>query len=190
MQTALIRFARALDFHDLADTTTPRQVFSRTAFLKQLRKDAVVIDHDDDRVVGRIVDLVVTEDMSNGAQPMLWHIARVEGDFPPWVRKGTGASFRHRPIHSMNYGAVESVQSAILDEITICSPSHEPVDPLAQVTFLRTLDAPLASATSSAGRAHHRPADDLENRLAREWAAAAPRGVIRRVNIGQVLSVR
>jgi hypothetical protein len=188
-QTALIRFARAFDSYDVAaDRETPRQVFDRDAFVKHPRSDTVVVDHDNNRVVAHVRDLGVVDDVVAGTV-MRWHVARVEGDLPGWVRSGTPASFGYKVIRRMAYGAVDCIRQAILDEITIVSSAMKPVDPLAAVMFVRSLDPPPKTRASAAGRdAHPAPvADDVEVRL---WQSAAPPGTIRRHAIGTVLRVR
>ena len=165
MQTALIQIARvatAETLQGVKDRTLNPEHYVRSDGLSLLRTTGVplIVDHDMTRQVG-VVEGLYALDTPDGR----WVCARATvTDAPSWLRKGTSCSYGLFPIHRRLRAGW--VASGFVKEVSILSSAHTPVEPLARIAVLkRILDAPLASATSSAGRAAHhgRPADDLED---------------------------
>lgn len=84
-------------------TPTAQRPFSATAARIALSAP-VIVDHDKERVVGRVLDLLTRYEDGEGT----WLVARCEIDdrAPSWIKKGTPASFGYVITH--NGGAATS----------------------------------------------------------------------------------
>lgn len=90
---------------------------------------------------------------------------------PPWLRKGTRASFGSYPVHR---GQLGWTTNSYLREVSVLSSAHEPVESRAHVALLERTAAP-------AKRADRAPAGE---------EVIYGGQMIRRPGIGQVLGVR
>ena len=165
---AVIKIARAYDPDALLGPVRGSGDMYAPGGLTFLRRESapVVIDHDPGKQVGEVHELVVWP-----FTDQRWVVARVRLDTPPgWIKQGTPASFGSRRLWSYELNGWRVISRALVDEVSIVSASHRPVEACAEVVLLR-----------------------------RSAAAAAPRtgdvvipanGLIRRPGIGQVLGVR
>lgn len=112
-------------------------------FFRREQDDALLIDHDDDRPIGRVHDLFELEDVDGW-----WWAVRVTVDEKPWwLGRGTRASWRVRPIHRAALGHSERVLKGWIDQVSVLSPGVEPAEPFAQVMSLRESDEPAARSS-------------------------------------------
>jgi hypothetical protein len=106
----------------------------------QLAPDApLLVDHDPERVVGRVVELVRWDD---GHPLAPWLAARCEifdGE-AEWVSKQTAASFDYVTLHRTEWRGHEVIRSGYVREVSILRAGTRPVEPLARVVLIR--DAP------------------------------------------------
>ncbi len=140
---ALIKICRAYDSRLIGGPVRgDATMFSELRFLPSKSSVPVVINHDVDREVGRVHEIFVME-WPEGSEMRRWNVARCSliDPLPGWLRRGTGASFSHRRLHTHSLNGWDHVTSAFVDEVTLVGPDFEPVEPLAEVLLLRR-DAP------------------------------------------------
>jgi hypothetical protein len=109
-----------------------------------------------------------------------WLVARAYvTDRPSWLKRGTKASFGFKAPGRSSF--IDGwVYNGYVTEVTVCSPSHEPKEPLAEVVLLeRTSPAARPTRSTAAG----------SDRLAAGEVFYGG-GLIRRPSIGRVLGVR
>jgi hypothetical protein len=94
----------------------------------------VVVDHDLERQIG-VVDELVEWDDGDG----FWLAARCSINRDDWPRVGTGASAGYRTLRRQQIGAGERILDAILEEVTVTA-SMTPVNPGAKVILVRDLE--------------------------------------------------
>ena len=142
-------------------------------FLPTRTTVSLFIDHDDDREIGYVREIVRMEE-STGP----WLVGRaVVTDPTAWLRRGTAASLGSKILHrSSCYD--DLVHSAIVAEISVLSPGVKPAEPLAQVTLLERV----GPASSPAAR------PSSPDRAAGEVIYGGQ--LIRRPGIVRVLGVR
>lgn len=182
MKTALLRLCHAYDPRSLIDDeTTPRTQYETKALQRIAKGAEVQIDHDDDKVIGRVRDLMVLNDIC-GSRIVRWHCALVDAELPEWVKRGTGVSIGIKPLRSYKVGAVEIVTRGILDEVSVLSAGYEPRNAGAQVVSVGPYEPP---------RIERGEVDPLA-RAQSEAAAlrAAERGLLYRPAIGRITAVR
>jgi hypothetical protein len=97
----------------------------------------VVIDHDPDRIIGSVDEIIEW----NGDADGVWLAARCWIDGSDWPRKGTGASVSYRTLRQQQIGAGQRILEAILDEVTV-TLEQTPVQPGARVVLVREIAAP------------------------------------------------
>ena len=123
----------------------------------------IVIDHDMNRVIGTVTELV-TMPFTDGR----WIVARgvLDGDPPSWLRQyHTKASLGFWDVHSMPHiNGSTRITRSIVEEISLLR-DLTPAEPLAEVTLLRRAKEP-------------------------EPVVFYGGALIRRPNLGQVLGVR
>jgi hypothetical protein len=103
----------------------------------------VIIDHHDDRVIGRVRDVWVANDVDYGARVRKWHFASCELDEKPdWLRRGSGVSWSYNPLHQYTALGTDTkvLTSCIIREVSILSPSVSPAEPLAHVALVRQVE--------------------------------------------------
>ena len=140
---AVLRFAPAYDTRHLVDgaVNAPELIVASDA-LKQLRSGEptpVVIDHNSERVVGRVKNVYVWDDVDYGTRVRKWHFAAVELDEKPeWLKRGTGVSWGYHPLHTYPAGKdTEVLTSCIIREVSLLSPAERPREPLARVCYVK-----------------------------------------------------
>ena len=97
---AVLRFTPAYDTRAFDDGpgARPDMVVSPDAIhkFKLSEPTPVVIDHDEDRAIGRIREVWVANDVDYGARVRKWHFASCELDQKPdWLRRGSGVSWSY-----------------------------------------------------------------------------------------------
>ncbi len=136
-----------------------------------LRRDVpVIVDHDDDDVIGRVLEFYDADDAAGGR----WRWARCEITSPPaWLRMNGGVSFGYASLQKQDMGAWSRVLRAPILELSLLSPSRQPAEPRARVAWIGPEDSPM-ERTSAGEEVLHLPAGQL----------------LRRPNVGRVLGVR
>lgn len=166
---AVVRFTPAYDMRSLVDDggqgERPELIVSRDALakLKSSEPTPVVVDHDDDRVVGRVREMWVGEDVDYGTRVRSWHFATCELDErPDWLERGSGVSWSYYPLREYTAWGTETtvLTRCIVREISILTPATAPAEPLARVALLRQVEPKPAERESVilGGAMIHRPA--------------------------------
>ncbi len=166
-ETALIAFARCYDSDLVAGPVKHSgSLYARDGlrWLPAASDVPLVVDHDPSREIGRVTSISVI----HGFGGRWWAALATVTKKPYWLKRGTGASFEFIALHRMELNGWDFVRSAIVREVTVTSPSHEPRDPGAKVlTIGPSREKPAAEGVMF----HERP------------------GTIIRRNVGQVLAV-
>jgi hypothetical protein len=101
----------------------------------------VWVNHDEERVIGRVRELSRIDEPTLG----WWHAAMVELHDPPeWANSKTPVSLSTKPLHmseSTAYGR-ELAHSALVVELSLLSPSKRPAEPGARMLSLREVADP------------------------------------------------
>ena len=72
-----------------------------------------------------------------------WIVARCTVTDPPgWLKKGTKASFSYRVLRSYEFNDWEIVSRALVDDVSIVSSSHKPIEPCTEVLLYRRANEP------------------------------------------------
>jgi hypothetical protein len=74
---------------------------------------------------------------------------------PAWLQRHTGASFESKPLATMEVNGWRIVQRALVTEVTVTSPSHEPRDVGAKVLLLDAMPEPKRAAGIPAEGGRH-----------------------------------
>ena len=118
----------------------------RFMFKPGLTQIPLLVDHQDDQQVG-IVDSIFRADevdvVAGQVESGPWLVASATVTDPPrWLREHeTKASFSFAAMSRGTFIEAEHIMSALVNEVSILSPGKEPAEPLACVTFLRTVEA-------------------------------------------------
>lgn len=173
----------------------------------QLQRGArVFVNHDRDRPVGTVVELV---EMADGEGE--WLTARCSiTAAPEWLRKGTAASIAYASTSRQQVAGWERILKGLVTEISILSPSVKPAQPMARVVLLREAPEPVpcdhdliprareihpttqprATSTNRGAEGNVTNGHVLDHQIAAaQWAAQTKPGMIRRPNIGEVTAV-
>jgi hypothetical protein len=163
----LLRVAPLVTARELLEPERGRRVmFQGSALTPYPGRDVpVVIDHDDANVVGHVKEFATFPD-SNGWS---WIFASCDVTEPPaWLRRNGGVSLSYRVLRDQDMGTWQRVLRALVDEVSLLSPSVQPAEPLARVAWI-------GEERSEARAVEHRD----------------PRGqLLRRPNSGYVIGVR
>jgi hypothetical protein len=183
---AIVRFTPAYDtraFDDAGPGVRPEMVVSEGALnkLKFSEPTPVVIDHDDERVVGHVEVAWVAEDVDYGTRVRKWHFASCElNEKPSWLERGGGVSWSYHPLHDYTAWGTDTkvLTSCVLREISLLSPGVRPAEPLARVCLVRPVEPPkpqpaptprvLAPVVTRSVRRPHSELEELRRR--QEWA--------------------
>ena len=177
--TAVIRIAQVAtpDLY-LSDTIRAGRESWHTHALQLAPNPRVLINHDPDRAIGRVVELEEWDDTTGR-----WVFARCELDEgPEWLRggsRGTAASMSWIDLsHSQEMpSGWRRYNRGLVTEVSVLTHGFEPVETLARVVLLQR-----SSATSSAPtRAPAQPAGD---------EVFTPPGALLRRPGGRILAVR
>jgi hypothetical protein len=104
----------------------------------------VWIDHDPEKVVGRVRSLFIAEDVFNG-KDVRWHFAIADGEFPDWVARGRGVSVGTKPLHRRAVGSRDRLQRD--PRVGLHSHSnHDAANAGAQVSTVRPFEPPAPAA--------------------------------------------
>jgi len=177
----VVRFVPAYDTrHLVGDVVNAPALLVTADAVNRMRSDKptpVVIDHDEQRVIGRVKSVYVWDDCDYGTRVRKWHFAACELDErPDWLKRGSGASWSYHPLHTYaagNDADTEILTSCIVREISLLSPAETPREPLARVAYVKELPVT---------HRHHAKPEEGE-------VIPGHGAMIRRPNIGQVLSV-
>ena len=71
----------------------------------------------------------------NELVPLVFYV-RDDGETGGMVRRGGGVSWNYKLLHSMEIAGTRMLRSAILEEVSILSPSRKPVEPWARVCLV------------------------------------------------------
>ena len=142
---AVLRFAPAYDarhFDDDAPGARPDLLVSHDALKKARRNEPtpVVIDHDDEHVVGHVTNVWVSDDVDYGTRVRKWHFAACElNERPGWLKRGCGVSWSYHALASYTAWDTSTsvLTSCILREVSLLSPSLSPAEPLARVCLVK-----------------------------------------------------
>jgi hypothetical protein len=132
---AFIRFGRVYN-SDLLDGP-PRfngTLFARGALrFKPADVDIPLLcDHDTGQEIGRVRKIDEIKDVDGR-----WYVALATvTEKPPWLKRGTGASFEYKPLASMELNGWKLIQRALVTEVTVTSPTHQCLDEGAKVLLL------------------------------------------------------
>lgn len=179
---AALRFTPAYDggaFDDDAPGERPALVVTHDAIKQRhsSKPTPVVIDHDEDRVIGYVKNTWVSKDVDFGTRVRNWWFAGVELDeHPEWLKRGSAVSWCYHPLHTYQpWGdGPEVMTSALLREISVLSPGVEPAEKLARVAYVKELPAELPAARKP----------EPEGEVVFGYGE-----LLRRPNIGQILRV-
>ena len=148
----------------LSDTIKPGRELWHTRGLQLAPNPVVLVNHDPDRVIGRVLELDEWDDTDGR-----WVVARCELDAPPgWLRggsRGTAASMSWIDLsHSQEMpSGWRRYNRGLVTEVSVLTHGFEPVETLARVMLLErstaTGSAPRtrASALSADGEVIHLP---------------------------------
>ena len=159
--TCFLRFGRVYDpMMVIGPLRGNGSMYDRGAFRKHnLDGLPVVVDHDMDRKIGVVRQIVDIEDTDG-----TWWAALCDVPEPPaWLKPGTGVSFAFRNLHRAQVNGWDVVRDALLDEVSVLHLMH-PDDKGARVLTLRRAEpspSPARKVTTSdraaAGEViHHR----------------------------------
>jgi hypothetical protein len=153
---ALIRLAPIFDPVRDLDTAPFRTVFQRGSL--SLRGDAppVLVNHEDDRSIGHVRQLIEHRDADADWIAALASIT----DAPEWLRRGARASFRLATLQRQMIDNVERVLRGLVSEVSVLSVDVKPAEPLAQVVafYPERSDLSVAARSDTAGLIVRRPA--------------------------------
>jgi hypothetical protein len=94
----------------------------------------LVVDHE--HQIGELLKLLELDDV-DPVPTTRWLCASVRVDEEPsWLKRGTGASMGYRVLQRGELFGWPVIRHAYLDEVTVCSPSYRPVEPLARVVYV------------------------------------------------------
>lgn len=153
--TAVVKFApiSTLDrLNDPAWTRPGRTLYDRSALRMLPGRETVPLVVDHDREIGTVNALYVTE-WHDG--PWLVASATV-AEAPPWLARGTKASFEYSVIHRRDLTPLGSdadvVASGILNEVSVLSPGVRPAEPCAEVLLFERAELAKPSAVRPSNR--------------------------------------
>jgi hypothetical protein len=134
-----------------------RDVYDTGTFRPLLREDPVpvVVDHGE-REIGHVREFAYREAPEGGT----WCFAHCRLDEQPgWLGPGTPCSFGSALRRSIDLGGIERVVDQRILEITVCSSSQSPIEPLARVEWIGdpSPDLPAVAATTYARAAGELP---------------------------------
>lgn len=135
MRRLLIRLVPVMTKSELMTPETGRRSMLQSGALIPLSLETpLVIDHDEDRRVGRVLEFYEADDSGGGR----WTWARCEvTDAPGWLRRGGGCSWGYHVLQEQAMpGGWTRVLRAVIREVSILSPSVEPAEPRARVWWL------------------------------------------------------
>jgi hypothetical protein len=138
--TALIRFAPVFSTEQVLDPALV--VRGRTLYqagsLTLEGEVPVLVDHDHDRPIGLVHELLEHTDADGS-----WHAALVSLDesVPGWVKRGSAASFAIATVERQQIGDTTRVLRGLVFEVSVLSPGVKPAEPLAQVLTIRRTEA-------------------------------------------------
>jgi hypothetical protein len=147
---AILRFTPAYDpraFDADGPGARPELLVSTDALnrLKLNEPTPVVVDHDDDRVVGHVREVWVAKDVDYGTRVRRWYFASCElTEKPDWLKRGSGVSWSWYSLHEYTVWNTDTkvLTKCLLREISVLSPPVAPAEPLARVMLLRERAVP------------------------------------------------
>jgi hypothetical protein len=107
----------------------------------------LVVDHDINQEIGRVRKIDEIKDVDGRWYVALATVTRR----PAWLRRHTGASFEAKPLATMEVNGWRIVQRALVTEVTVTSPTHEPRDVGAKVLLLDAMPEPKRAAGNREG---------------------------------------
>lgn len=139
--TALIKLAPVYDSHlALGPVHGGGTLYERGCFRTISHQVPVVVDHDTDREVGIVRQIVEIPDTDGE-----WFVALATISEPvAWIRGGRGgtkASFAFKGLHRRTVNGWEVVCDALLSEVSVLTPSFKPIEPRAHVLTLRRTES-------------------------------------------------
>ena len=135
----------------------------------------LLVDHDPEQEIGRVHQLVEWNDLDGP-----WLVARANVTDPPgWLKRGTKASFGFKAPRCSSF-VPDYIYGGYVTEVTVCSASHKPKEPLAEVVVLERA-ALRPDRFADVEIIHPAPvirrrARNLDEELL-EWWRAAPEGL-------------
>lgn len=133
----------------LSDTISRDRELFHTGALKLAPTVPVLIDHDESRRVGQVLELEEWDDVDGR-----WVVARCAIDAPEWLRggpRGTAASMSwiNLGTDQVMPGGWRRFNGGLVREVSLLTSSHEPVEKHARVVVLQRSPAgtpPIAPA--------------------------------------------
>jgi hypothetical protein len=142
-----IRFAPVFTTERMAAGVRPgRALYQRGAlqFLPGRSTVPLLVDHDKDREVGVVHELVEWADTDGP-----WIVARATVTDPPgWLERGTKASFGLATVRRQEIDGWERVHRALVTEVSVLPPTVRPAEPLAEVVLVERTSSSAAGRTS------------------------------------------
>ena len=196
----LLRLAPLVTARALRDPEHARPLMYDAGSLKPLTREAVpvVVDHDEDRVIGTVVEFYPAEDAAGGR----WLWARCDVTAPPaWLKRDGGCSLSYITFREQAMDGWSRILDARVKEVSLLSPSVRPAEARARVAWIGEEGS---ASTSGAKRTGSSVADlapatgetlpsetDLEREVIEARIARRERdGILVRRGVGTILQVR
>ena len=132
---AVLRFTPVFDPRIIEVPGLARDLMVQRGAIEKIRLDEptpVVINHDMDRQVGTVRE-IYTAPSVDGGHVRDWFYASCEITDPPgWLKVNGGVSWSYRTLQRQDVNGTERLLRALIDEISILTPSTRPAEPLAR----------------------------------------------------------
>lgn len=137
--TACIAFAPVFTVKRFEDPAwKPERILYESGalrFLPSRESVPLVVDHDDSQEIG-VVHALYTLDFYD--EPWICAKATIR-DKPSWLKRDTPASFGFKPLYTRDVNIrglrADVVGGAIVEEVSVLSPTAKPAEPLARVVY-------------------------------------------------------
>ena len=164
MKAALLRFAPVYDPRIITDPKLARALVVERGALERVRRNEplpVVVDHE--HQVGTVREIFTAPDVLYGRNVTDFYFASVElSDPPTWLRRSGGVSWSYRALHTREVGESTVLARGLIDEVSLLSPSVQPAEPFATVSWVGEEEP--ASRTATGEVIHHPPGGSLVRR--------------------------
>jgi hypothetical protein len=149
---ALLRFAPVFDPGSVYERGRDLEV--QRGALEKIRPDEptpVFVDHDRGRPIGRVREIFIAPDVNAGVLRD-WYFASTEIPDPPaWLKVGGAVSWSYSAMRTQQVGETKRVLRALLNEISVLSPSTAPAESLARVAWVGSPTAVPSSDRAAVG---------------------------------------
>jgi hypothetical protein len=136
VKAALLRFAPVYDPRIVTHPKLARSLMVQAGALERVNRDQpvpVLVDHDDGRVVGEVREIATFPETDGRT----WLFASVALSEPPeWLKRNGGVSWGYKVLQEQDVNGTRRLLRAFVTEISVLSPSVQPDEPLARVTWI------------------------------------------------------